>query len=137
MAKRTGWQFVVLAFGPIVLIGAQALAPEASLQMAGSLRSTPALQSDGADIFAENCVSCHGKGGKGDGPAAAALNPKPPDLTDAELMGSMSDAQLLKVLSDGKGFMPGYASMLSTEELQALTAYVRSLSAKDAGRARG
>jgi mono/diheme cytochrome c family protein len=26
-----------------------------------------------------NCVACHGAGGKGDSPAAVALNPKPAD----------------------------------------------------------
>lgn len=36
---------------------------------------------EGRAFFAENCVSCHGTGGKGDGPATAGL-PKPPtDLT--------------------------------------------------------
>lgn len=137
MAKWTGWQSVVLAFGPFELIGAQALAPKASPQMVGSLRSWPALQSDGSAIYAKNCVSCHGKEGEGDGPAAAALNPKPPDLTDAERMSALSDEDLLEILSDGKGFMPGYASMLSPEELRVLAAYVRSLSAEDAGSGTG
>jgi mono/diheme cytochrome c family protein len=34
----------------------------------------------GKDIFEANCASCHGVSGKGDGPAAQALNPKPADL---------------------------------------------------------
>ena len=37
--------------------------------------------SDGAAFFAENCTSCHGTGGKGDGPAAASLPKRPSDLT--------------------------------------------------------
>jgi mono/diheme cytochrome c family protein len=36
---------------------------------------------DGADSFQFYCASCHGKTGKGDGPAAAALKVRPPDLT--------------------------------------------------------
>ena len=36
---------------------------------------------DGAAFFAENCVSCHGAGGQGDGPLAAGLDRKPTDLT--------------------------------------------------------
>ena len=35
----------------------------------------------GAMSFAENCVSCHGTGGAGDGPLAAGLDPRPADLT--------------------------------------------------------
>ncbi len=34
----------------------------------------------GARDYAQYCVECHGATGKGDGPAAAALNPKPVDL---------------------------------------------------------
>jgi hypothetical protein len=35
----------------------------------------------GADLFRSYCASCHGRGGKGDGPVAPALNAKVPDLT--------------------------------------------------------
>ncbi|WP_375690423.1 c-type cytochrome [Pseudooceanicola sp. LIPI14-2-Ac024] len=36
---------------------------------------------DGAAFFAENCVSCHGATGTGDGPMAAGLADRPTDLT--------------------------------------------------------
>ena len=35
----------------------------------------------GGDLFRFYCASCHGRDGKGDGPVAAALNRRPPDLT--------------------------------------------------------
>tara|TARA_R110002012_G_scaffold71058_2_gene182507 strand:+ start:603 stop:1067 length:465 start_codon:yes stop_codon:yes gene_type:complete len=38
-------------------------------------------QSDGAAFFADNCVSCHGRSAKGDGPLAAGLAKAPRDLT--------------------------------------------------------
>lgn len=36
---------------------------------------------DGAAFYEANCTSCHGPEGRGDGPAAAGLKPKPADLT--------------------------------------------------------
>src|SRR5690242_13181383 len=36
---------------------------------------------EGPDPFRAYCASCHGADGKGNGPAAAALKTKPPDLT--------------------------------------------------------
>jgi mono/diheme cytochrome c family protein len=36
---------------------------------------------DGQRFFAANCTACHGGQGKGDGPAAAGLDPAPSDLT--------------------------------------------------------
>jgi len=35
----------------------------------------------GKEMFAAYCAACHGKDGKGDGPAAAALKAHPTDLT--------------------------------------------------------
>jgi mono/diheme cytochrome c family protein len=35
----------------------------------------------GSDLFDFYCASCHGRGGKGDGPAAPALKTRPPNLT--------------------------------------------------------
>ena len=37
--------------------------------------------SSGKEMFVSYCASCHGKSGKGDGPAAAALKQPPADLT--------------------------------------------------------
>lgn len=36
---------------------------------------------DGRGMFDQYCAVCHGKGAKGDGPAAPALKKAPPDLT--------------------------------------------------------
>jgi mono/diheme cytochrome c family protein len=49
------------------------------------LAPTSALAEDGALLFKTYCSTCHGDSGKGDGIAAAALNPKPRDFTSAEL----------------------------------------------------
>lgn len=35
----------------------------------------------GSEMYTSYCASCHGKDGKGNGPAAAALKTAPPDLT--------------------------------------------------------
>lgn len=52
----------------------------AVLALAACVPAEPEEES-GADLFAQYCTTCHGDGGKGDGPTAADL-PKPPaDLT--------------------------------------------------------
>lgn len=48
------------------------------------IKHTPApvtSAASGKEMFVSYCASCHGKDAKGDGPAAAALNAKPADLT--------------------------------------------------------
>ena len=43
--------------------------------------SSQAMADQGQALYLQNCASCHGDLGKGDGPAVAALDPKPRDLT--------------------------------------------------------
>jgi mono/diheme cytochrome c family protein len=38
----------------------------------------------GVQVYQHNCASCHGERGRGDGPGAAGLRPRPPDLTEHE-----------------------------------------------------
>lgn len=53
------------------------------------------------NIFATRCATCHGTDGKGDGPASAALNPKPRNYTDAEWQKSVTDEQIKKTIVGG------------------------------------
>ena len=61
----------------------------ATLAWASALESTDGTLSPAADagehpgavLFGRYCASCHGAGGKGDGPVAAVLRAKPADLT--------------------------------------------------------
>ncbi|MCA9547013.1 MAG: c-type cytochrome, partial [Myxococcales bacterium] len=52
-------------------------------------------------LFTQRCVTCHGAEGKGDGPAGAALNPKPRTFSDAEWQGKVTDEHLSKVIIGG------------------------------------
>jgi hypothetical protein len=52
-------------------------------------------------IFSTRCATCHGPTGKGDGPAAATLNPKPRNYTDPEWQKSVSDEQIKKTIVEG------------------------------------
>jgi high-affinity iron transporter len=133
MNSRIRWRLLVATgMGLFALIGvAENLAPKPAVEGPYGAPLGAAVQSDAAENYAKHCVMCHGPEGKGDGPAAAAMDPSPTDLTDAEKMGALSDEALLEALSNGKGSMPGYASMLKAEELKALAVYVRDMSAGD------
>ena len=83
--------------------------------------------------FDANCVGCHGAGGKGDGAAAAALNPKPGDMTDSKAMKALSDKYLFDIIKDGGAsqkkspMMPGSSKKLSDKDISDVVAYIRSL----------
>lgn len=56
--------------------------------------------------WSANCASCHGPEGRGDGPTGPMV--KAPDLTRAELLDKASDADLAKVVREGRGKMPKF-----------------------------
>ena len=80
-----------------------------------------------------SCVGCHGKTGKGDGPAAAGLTPKPQDHTDGKIMNALSDKYLFDIIKDGgvavkkAALMPASGKKLSDQEIWDIVAYIRSL----------
>ncbi len=53
------------------------------------------------EMFDSRCAACHGTSGKGDGPGAAALNPKPRNYTDKTWQGSVTDEQIKKTIVMG------------------------------------
>jgi len=85
----------------------------------------------GAEIYKAKCTPCHGPNGKGDGPLAKSLNPKPRNHTDAAYMNSRTDEQLLEVIRNGKGAMPAWGkSGMSESDMRDVLAYVRTLAGK-------
>ena len=51
--------------------------------------------------FTQICAACHGTDGKGDGPGAAQLNPKPRNYTDKTWQASVTDDQITKTILFG------------------------------------
>lgn len=62
---------------------------------------TAAEREEAKTIFAQRCVVCHGTTGAGDGPTAAALNPKPRAFADPAFQAAAKDADLEKVIVEG------------------------------------
>jgi mono/diheme cytochrome c family protein len=85
----------------------------------------------GMEIFQANCAACHGPEGKGDGAAAAALDPKPRDLSDADYVSTLSNEHLLKVISEGGAsvgkslMMAAWGGILSENDILNVIAYIR------------
>jgi mono/diheme cytochrome c family protein len=79
------------------------------------------------------CFNCHGKSGKGDGPAGMMLDPGPRDFTNCEFQKKRTDGELFWAVKNGVqgtgmvAFAPG---VVSEEEAWKILAYVRSFCGK-------
>ena len=87
----------------------------------------------GKGLFAQYCVACHGPTGKGDGPAAAALTPKPTDFTNRAYMAGLKDQYLFDLIQKGGAalgkspLIPPFGSKLKDGEIRDVIAYLRTL----------
>lgn len=74
------------------------------------------------------CTACHGESGKGDGPGAAALNPKPANWT-AKAVQDETEGCIFWKVTNGRGAMPPWASLSETERWQLVT-YIKNINKK-------
>jgi cytochrome c553 len=63
--------------------------------------SNSAAAFEARHTFQTICATCHGPDGKGNGQAAAALNPKPRNYTDKAWQASVTDDDIRKIILGG------------------------------------
>ena len=82
----------------------------------------------GKTIYDRRCAVCHGPQGRGDGPEAPFLSPRPSSLLSAATS-VKSDAELLQIIEKGKPrtAMPAWKESLSDAERREVLSYIRSL----------
>jgi mono/diheme cytochrome c family protein len=101
----------------------------AALFIGGAARLASA--EDGKALFDKSCMSCHGAGGKGDGPAAKMLKPPPGDF--ATTAKSLAEADIAKMVkeggSEGKKHT-AFGKKLSDDQIAAVAKYVKDLAGK-------
>ena len=98
----------------------------------------------GPRIYAQRCAVCHGPDGRGNGPAAPSLVPRPVDFVRGQFKYKSTpgdqpptDDDLVRVVSNGlqASAMPYFRDLLTPVEIRAVVAYVKGLSPAFAGRA--
>ena len=88
-----------------LLAGLFCVAAGAQEKTVKAVRPAPTSALDGKSLFLEYCAVCHGKDGKGAGPAADALKQHPTDLTQISKAnkGKFPDTRIFAIL---KGEQP-------------------------------
>lgn len=139
--RRDAWRRPAVAAGALAAVAAATLAaaytvapnlPTAPLWTrfaANPIPATPEHVSAGRATFQAKCQVCHGQRGRGDGPAALTMVPRPLDLTvHVPLHG---DGEILWFISEGIGGtqMPAWKDDLTETERWQVVRYLRELAA--------
>jgi mono/diheme cytochrome c family protein len=104
------------------------VAPASADAMVNPLKGSAESIAPGKKLYATYCVPCHGDKGKGDGIAAASLNPKPANHSSDKVQ-SQSDGAIFWKLTNGRSPMASYEKILSVQQRWQLVNYIRTLKA--------
>jgi mono/diheme cytochrome c family protein len=102
----------------------------------------PANAPPAARIYAQRCAVCHGPDGRGNGPAAPSLIPRPRDFTLGQFKYKStaaglppSDDDLIRTVTEGlnASAMPYARDLLSAAEIRLVVGYIKSFSSTFGG----
>jgi DMSO reductase family type II enzyme heme b subunit len=121
------------------VVGATAAWRQQPSQPSQPAPGVPAQSGDaGRAVYEKWCAGCHGLEGRGDGPGARHLLPKPRDFTRAlyqvrtTATGELpTDEDIRRVVDEGMPgtSMPGWRARLSSSERDAVMRYIKSFAA--------
>ncbi len=84
----------------------------------------PKEKVDARGLFAENCAKCHGLKGRAGTFHGWIVGAQ--DFTDVHWQSDTSDADIIHAIKTGPGLMPAFENRLSSTEIEAVGAYVRT-----------
>ncbi len=91
----------------------------------------------GQPLYERYCAACHGIKGRGNGPAAAALRPRPIDMSEPVWQRGVSDDYLRRIIRDGgtavgrSPQMAPWGFALNERQLEDVVAYLRALAREE------
>lgn len=130
------WTLVLLGLLLLTACGSQSSSSDSATQTIATVPTEyagktnpldPGAATDGAAVFKNNCSTCHGDKGAGDGIASQSLDPKPANLVN--LSRQVDDDYLFWRVSEGKPgtSMVAWKGILTEEQIWQAITFIRSL----------
>lgn len=119
--NRLVWMGVLVLLNSLIISG---LGLSCTL---GTVGAQPGGE-QGRELYRIHCLECHGAEGRGDGPRAALLAPRPGNLVSAATS-AKTDTELLEIIAEGipRTAMDGWSHQLSADERRNILAHIRTL----------
>lgn len=98
------------------IANAECNAPAEESTVRNPVARSPESLERGETLYQQQCYSCHGSKGHGDGPASVALVPRPAAL-DGHRTCDQSDGELMWEIAQGRPPMPPFGPTLSKAQI--------------------
>lgn len=110
---------ILIASIPVAFLLVVALAATPKVSMENTETGTLA-KSDGRSDYAAQCAKCHGADGRSQ--TAKGRQTHADDLTKS----TVSDEKGIRMITNGRGEMPGFKNSLSAEQIKAVMEYTHA-----------
>lgn len=120
--RYTAGVILCLLLLPSFARGQDWVVPEERRGRLSTFPFTDDTRKEGERLYRINCQSCHGDPGKNN---YIALQPSPGDPATEKIQKN-SDGEIFHKVSVGRGQMPSFRSVLTTEEIWKVVSYIRS-----------
>jgi len=102
------------------------VAPAEADQLVNPLKSDKSVLENGKALYTAECVVCHGTYGNAETDIAETLEQKPKNFTKEDFL-TQTDGAIFWKLSEGRGLMQPFKTMLTEEEIWSVISYVKVL----------
>ncbi len=106
------------------------VAPAEADALVNPLDDNQAVLDKGKALYTAECVVCHGRYGNAETDIAETLEQKPKNFTKEDFL-TQSDGAIFWKLSEGRGLMQPFKTMLTEEEIWSVIMYVKVLAQDD------
>ena len=87
-----------------------------TIAIAGQPTKRPLAADRGGQLYMQNCWMCHGKRGKGDGPAASSFEAESPNIVGT--LDAKATEKMVRVILDGRGEMPAFSQVMDRQDVK-------------------
>ncbi len=104
-------------------------APATADQKKNPVVSNEQSLASGKTLYSKECASCHGKKGKGDGPASITVGKPVGDMSSTSFQ-TQSDGAIYWKTAEGKQPMPSFKKKFTEDQIWQIVNYIRTFKSK-------
>lgn len=114
----------------MVCMGQPWVLPDTAKELKSPIPDSPKTVEHGKALYQTNCEGCHGSKGDGMGPVAVKFTLPAVDISNP-IIQAQTDGELFWKISNGKGAMPAWSTILTDEDIWKLVTFVRTFQSRE------